>query len=492
MTVKELEEAYQQLHQQLLRGELEEDEFKSQVERLRFEDALGRQWKIGWYTGQWYRYDEGLWVLDEPREDAIPSAAEADEKALYEESGRKHSAAIWLAVLLIALVCLAAAALLSSWGADWWAGQQAQIAATTATAEAVALQPSATPLPPEPTPTPTTTALPTATPTQRPQPTPTTPAPRPTKTATELPTPTPTPATTITASTATPALGGRILFPLYDPEPDRRTFDIWAVDLRSGERQLIAKQASQPALSPNARRLAYRSWNSAQQGLLVQEQPDGHTWVWVNYAEAARPNWSPDNQNIVFPSQQESDRQWRVYRTWGPESDRIRRHGGDIMGRVPVWLSDGRIVYWECPLNKCGLYAMREDGTNPIRLTTGEHDTAPAASPDGKQIAFMSNRDGNWEVYVVSTHPPAGQTEAGLERLTHHQARDGIPVWSPDGRWVAFASDRGGSWAIWIVHPDGSGQRKLFDLEGSLEGQVTGVPPDIEHDWTWETLAWAP
>jgi len=225
---------------------------------------------------------------------------------------------------------------------------------------------------------------------------------------------------------------------------------------------------------------------------LVQEQTDGHTWVWVNYVEAARPSWSPDNQNIVFPSQQESDRQWRVYRTRGLAIDRVRRHGGDIFGRVPIWLADGRIVYWECPLNECGLYVMHEDGTGPIRLTTSEHDTAPAASPDGKRVAFMSNRDGNWEVYVVDTHPPAGQVETGLRRLTRNQARDGIPVWSPDGRWIAFASDRDGAWAVWVMRPDGSGQHKLFDLGGPLEGKAAGVSSDIEHDWTWETLAWMP
>ena len=62
MTISEMEEAYQQLHAQLLRGELDEEEFKAEVEKLRFEDELGHQWKIGWYTGKWYRYDQGQWV----------------------------------------------------------------------------------------------------------------------------------------------------------------------------------------------------------------------------------------------------------------------------------------------------------------------------------------------------------------------------------------------------------------------------------------------
>ena len=213
-----------------------------------------------------------------------------------------------------------------------------------------------------------------------------------------------------------------------------------AVRLPSGQPQIVVGQASQPALSRDGKRLAFRSWDKAQRGILVHEMVDGHIWTWVSYSEAARPSWGPDNQAIVFASQQESDRNWRLYRTLGLEIDRVRRHGGDIYGRVPAWLADGRIVYWECPEDKCGLYLMQGDGTSPVRLTMAEHDLAPSASPDGSRVAFMSNRDGNWEVYVVDIARPEGPQGQGLVRITRDSARDGLPTWSPDGRWLAFVS----------------------------------------------------
>ena len=84
---------------------------------------------------------------------------------------------------------------------------------------------------------------------------------------------------------------------------------------------------------------------------------------------------------------------------------------------------------------------------------------APASSPDGSQLAFMSNNNGNWEIYATTTHPPGGQQVPEPRRLTKNGARDGLPTWSPDGRWLAFVSDRDGAWAVYVMRPDGSGQQ---------------------------------
>jgi TolB protein len=58
---------------------------------------------------------------------------------------------------------------------------------------------------------------------------------------------------------------------------------------------------------------------------------------------------------------------------------------------------------------------------------------------------------------------------SGLEQLTDSgDDNSGLPTWSPDGRYIAFVSERGNHWAIWVMKSDGSGERKLFDLDGTL------------------------
>ena len=546
MTANELELAYQQLHEQLLRGELSEDEFKAEVDQLRFTDDLDNQWKIGWYTGKWYRYEDGQWVQDKPpdKEEAAAPTPVAGVVPPSGEDGQRRSRTPYLVAALIILLLLASAALVYGWRAGWWAEPTEEATAMAEITPAASDIEAATETPALSTPTRAAQATPEATSTEasptrvsssgsKPSPTPSPSATRPrptatakamtatpratatsaratattaaTRTATVEPTrtsrptstamPSPTAGTlspTVPPPTAVPSLSGRIYFPVYDPNPDRRTFDIHVVELDSLERDVAVGQASQPAVTADGKRLAYRSWDSSQRGIWVLDMPNGNTWRWIAFHEAAHADWAPDGQNIVFASQQEVDRRWRIYRTWGLDSDRVRREGGDIFGRVHVWAVDGRIYYWECPMDKCGLYAMHGNGTNLTRLTGKERDTAPAVSPDGSQLAFMSDINGNWELYLTTTHTPAEGNVPEPRRLTQNPARDGLPVWSPDGRWLAFVSDRGGAWAVWAMRPDGSRLQKLFDLGGPLEGNVANVPPEEQHGWTWETLAWGP
>ena len=89
---------------------------------------------------------------------------------------------------------------------------------------------------------------------------------------------------------------------------------------------------------------------------------------------------------------------------------------------------------------------MDANGNNQRRLTyNGAYDEQPIWSPDGRSIAFISKRDGNFEIYVMDAD---GNNQ---RRLTYNGADDEQPSWSPDGRSIAFHSIRDGNWAIYVM-----------------------------------------
>jgi len=209
-------------------------------------------------------------------------------------------------------------------------------------------------------------------------------------------------------------------------------------------------------------------------------------WTITNLSEASRPSVSEGGIAYYL-------RQAHIYlvRSKGEEPKVIR--WGDqlqpLLGESPAWVSGKRLVYKSCIEATCGLYLTEGvyDGTGITRLTNDVSDTNPEASPDGKKVAFMSHRDLNWEIYMVDLE------NYRVTRLTEDvAANDGLPIWSPDGRTIAFASDRTGEWAVWAMNSDGSNQRMLFPLGGSLHGYAQNVPLNERSEWEEERLSWSP
>lgn len=177
------------------------------------------------------------------------------------------------------------------------------------------------------------------------------------------------------------------------------------------------------------------------------------------------PAVSPDGTQLAYVSSEEGDPEIYVRRMDGTD---VRRLTTFYMEDVaPRWSPDGR---WLAFLsNREGgrdrLFVVRPDGTD-LRAVSGGAPTGEEReaqwSPDSQRLVFVGRpREGKSRIWVASV--------AGGEPvpLTDGASVDDQPVWSPDGKHLAFVSDRGGNVDLYLMRADGTGQTRLTTAPGA-------------------------
>jgi serine/threonine-protein kinase len=276
-------------------------------------------------------------------------------------------------------------------------------------------------------------------------------------------------------------LPGRLLYSTQVGADDYRIYSANAT-AGSAAGEVIAN-GRQPALSPVNSVIAFHSTRPDIVGIAGLDinaagNADARpTLLTRNMGDAvdSPPSWSGDGRELVFASVNPADQRSRIYTViadgrdtpqglrpgispaWNPAADLIVYNGTDDQGQQP------------------GLWLMRTDGSDPTPLTANGADNRPVWSPDGGTIAFMSNgRSSDWDVYTLDL------ASGAVMQLTTEASQDGLPTISPDGQYVAFVSDRGGNWNIWVKPLAGGRSLLLAPIEGSLT------------NWLEHALQWIP
>jgi Tol biopolymer transport system component len=179
----------------------------------------------------------------------------------------------------------------------------------------------------------------------------------------------------------------------------------------------------------------------------------------------AYPAWSPDGTRIAFQSNRTGDHEIYVMNADGSGVRQLTDSDG--LDVHPSWSPDGsRIVFasarttqmYSSP-GKLQIYVMDADGQHPVRLTNNQvNDYSPEWSPDGQRIAFLSDRDGIPEVYVMRLD---GSQQTNVTAHLPKGTERGNPHWHPDGVHIVFDADTSRRYNIFSVKFDGTDFRQL-------------------------------
>lgn len=210
-----------------------------------------------------------------------------------------------------------------------------------------------------------------------------------------------------------------------------------------------------PSWSPDGRQIAFYSERDGKADLaIVDRSGQNHRVVTRTPADEGGPAFSPDGQSIAFDSDAGGGFDIWVMRRDGTD---VRRLTTDPARDVaPVWSPDGRrIAFMSARDNpEFDLYEMNADGSNVRRLTRESSNWFPQYSGDATRLAFHRMRD----VHVMDLRTSA------VTRLTTEPANGMHPAWSPDGRQIAFMSWRNGRTELFRMNADGSGQELLLSM----------------------------
>jgi TolB protein len=200
----------------------------------------------------------------------------------------------------------------------------------------------------------------------------------------------------------------------------------------------------------------------------------------VTLAVAVRPasaTYPGENGRIAF-GWDNGDTRSDIY-TIKPDGNDLRQlTSGPDTDRCPTFSRDGRsIAFCRSDPSVPGvteIWSMKANGKELHQVThTGGILTFPDYSPDGSHIIFSGRLPGDATPDIFEVNADG----TGLHRLTTNPAADRYPVWSPDGSSIAFVSNRSGQFQVWVMDADGSNPHQLT-TDNTIKDQVPDWSPD--------------
>ena len=262
--------------------------------------------------------------------------------------------------------------------------------------------------------------------------------------------------------------------------------------------------------------VSYAPANSKLQLYRVNEDGSSARRITDGQHNCMMPSWSPDGKQIVYVRHSNTGLNLWLCDPDGKHHKQLTQRGSN---RIPSWLPDSKHVVWmdskqskaaQDPAATSQLRIMNTETMQSRRLFSDEQqikfsNAMPVVSPKGKKVAFVSNRSGNFRVWLSNLDGSDAKlispVPAEKDESLNLPIEQKVPSWSPDGKWIAhwqgvemihmsrFTGKHNpkrdqkiaATFHVWVVGSDGQRKRKAArgdDPNWSPDGFVTRSFPD--------------
>jgi len=259
---------------------------------------------------------------------------------------------------------------------------------------------------------------------------------------------------------------------------------LWLVSVKTGETRRLttvrpgALQDLNLSFSPDGGALAFTRLvvnNSYDVYLLPLAQdlsPRSEPRLLTRENQVVGLAWAPNGRELILSSGPPGNLSlFRISTSGRPRRTRLTAQG-EILN-LTVSARSKRLVFSqsrrEMDIYRADLSPNGDEALKPMTLIASSRlERYPRYSPDGKKIAFVSLRSGNWQLWVSDA-----EGRNPVQMTSFEQAEVAYPVWSPDGRRIGFTANPEGAYQAYVIQAEGGQPQKIEALGNNVYG------------WTW-------
>ena len=257
-------------------------------------------------------------------------------------------------------------------------------------------------------------------------------------------------------------------------QPESESSSVSLIPVENGDRLVLTKPPNgktrdmDPVFSPDGRLLLFTRTTLHYRGglylldLAAGYRPSGNpTLLRQESSDIAGAAWTANGSEVVYALSENSfdHRLMRIRAQAGSEPERLTFTGERAFW--PAIAPRGKRLLYMQVLDDIDIWQVHPGETPRSFISSTRWEDAPQYSPDGKRVAFGSDRSGLRQVWACDAD---GGNQVQLTRFD--RGPSGTPRWSPDGRWIAFDHEEEEGWRIYVMASDGGQVRKLAQDEG--------------------------